>query len=347
VIPVYSKGIRGFRWFSGVQRIFPVLSARRSRPPGFTVTIWLVERRMVELHTRADGSMFCGLGPVGVYGDGSQIVLLGDTDIDTLTGGTAVNSGGGEIVVDMGDAVYAVTPAVRIGTTDIVILGRYIGDSLPGIEEPTPPVGEVLFESASNVQARQQGTYMWNHALPDPPNTAVVVLGSFLSAAADPPPSTGYTITCAGAALVSRGSVSEPVNGFWTEVFVLLNPPGGLQSLAWDFTGQPNISVRLQSLAYVGVGSVGGFFSAVGAGTALRVDAVSAAGHLGVCVFSFDGKPGLATPSAPTQSERASYNASKMGLETQDGPGDAGLSFGLTLNKSTEWCGAAVDLVPA
>jgi hypothetical protein len=89
----------------------------------------MVERNLGELHTRDDGSMFCGLGPVGTYGDGSQIVLLGETTVGAITGGIATNSGAGEITVDMGDALYHLMPAVRIGTTDLVMLGRYLGAS--------------------------------------------------------------------------------------------------------------------------------------------------------------------------------------------------------------------------
>jgi hypothetical protein len=206
---------------------------------------------------------------------------------------------------------------------------------------PIEPHGQVQFHSASVVANKNQKVYSYQHTMPDEPDSALIVVGTFWT---ERDPAGTHVISCGGTPLESKGKTDELTTPFWVEAYALLAPPSGDQSIGWDFSAQGgNISVRMQSLVYTGVASCGAFFSSAGNDNQPALTTLGDPGHLVACVFGFDGSP-VAVPSFPAQMERGKNSASTpVGIETQDGLG----TFSVNLDKATGWAGAGLALVPA
>ena len=193
--------------------------------------------------------------------------------------------------------------------------------------------------------------FTWTHTPVGSPKAIIVALAGRTNAALTAPV---RTVSYGGVPMTSLGIITA--NNFaltvagtsFIELFGLLNPPTGPQTVSATVTFGGSFAARANSLSYTGVGSFGTPVTGFGTetGTAMSQTIASAVGDMVVAGFC-QGSGGVA-PTAYSHTSRFSGNASSNGFVFGDAVGAApSVTVTAARTSSNDYGMIGVDLVAA
>lgn len=184
------------------------------------------------------------------------------------------------------------------------------------------------------------GTVSWNHVIDSKANFVSVIATVGLSGSFPT-----LTPKCGAVAMNVWGSAFNFNGTSYILGFYLLAPPTGSQTISLAFSSSSSCYWAINSVSYLGVGSVGSLATASGSGTALSQTATAAASGKIIQVFAMNSAPGaLSSYNKIQRSYQPGVTSTNNPLLIGESDVDGSNTFTATGSPSAPWGGAVFPI---